>query len=583
VSERDNEPVMPRNRRAVSISWPPAPTDRGVAWPVTEAVEQTQEMTALAERTQKITVLADRTQEIGIARYRPAGSTSAAGRRAAWLRRVWRVPAGLTAVTALALGLRLWRLDATGFNSDEAVYAGQAASLAGNPNYIDLFPVFRAHPMLVQTILSPLFRHGEVDVAGRVVIAVLGVATVLAVYLVGARLYRPRVGLLAALLITVMPYHVVVTRQVLLDGPMVLCATLTLYCLVRFVEAQAVLWLVAAAGMLGLTMLTKESSVVLAGGVYAFLALTPTIRRPIRSCLVAAPALVIVFAIHPLSQALAGRANTGKSYLVWQLLRRPNHSMAFYAQTVPVAIGFLVLLAAGAGLWSLRRRHSWRETLLLCWLGVPVVAFQLWPVKGFQYLLPVATPAAILAARGLLVVPLPRLVRDPRRALAVRAAVIGTVVLSLLAPVWSSINRRDTTTFLAGSGGVPGGRETGRWLASHTPSGSVVLTLGPSMANILQYYGHRRCYGLSVSPNPLHRNPAYAPLANPDRSLRHNELQYIVWDAFSAKRSVFFSERLLALARRYHGRVVHTEYVRGVDAGGRSTNVPVIVVYEVRP
>src|SRR6266540_49550 len=439
---------MPRNRRAVSISWPPAPTDRGVAWPVTEAVERTRETTALAERTQQITitVLADRTQEIGAAGYRPAGSASAAGRSAAWFRRVRRVPAGLTAVTSLALGLRLWRLDATGFNSDEAVYGGQAASLAGNPNYTDLFPVFRAHPMLVQTVLSPLFRHGEVDVAGRVVIAVLGVATVLAVYLVGARLYRPRVGLLAALLVAVMPYHVVVTRQVLLDGPMVLCAT-----------------------------------------------------------------------------------------------------------------------------------------LLLCCLGVPVVAFQLWPVKGFQYLLPVATPAAILAARGLLVVPLQQLIRDPRRALAVRVAVIGTVVLSLLVPVWSSINRRDTTTFLAGSGGVPGGRETGRWLASHTPSGSAVLTLGPSMANILQYYGHRRCYGLSVSPNPLHRNPAYAPLANPDRSLRHNELQYIVWDAFSAKRSVFFSERLLALARRYHGRVVHTEYVRGVDAEGRSTNVPVIVVYEVRP
>src|SRR6266498_4249220 len=107
---------MPRNRRAVSISWPPAPTDRGVAWPVTEAVERTRETTALAERTQQITitVLADRTQEIGAAGYRPAGSASAAGRSAAWFRRVRRVPAGLTAVTSLALGLRLWRLDATG-------------------------------------------------------------------------------------------------------------------------------------------------------------------------------------------------------------------------------------------------------------------------------------------------------------------------------------------------------------------------------------------------------------------------------------------------------------------------------------
>ena len=76
-----------------------------------------------------------------------------------------------TATAVLAFVVRIWGLDALGFNSDEAVYAGQAASLAGNPNYVDLFPVFRAHPMLFQTILSVFFRVGEVDVAGRVVVA----------------------------------------------------------------------------------------------------------------------------------------------------------------------------------------------------------------------------------------------------------------------------------------------------------------------------------------------------------------------------------------------------------------------------
>ena len=47
-----------------------------------------------------------------------------------------------------------------------------------------------------------------------------------------------------------------------------------------------------------------------------------------------------------------------------------------------------------------------------------------------------------------------------------------------------------------------------------------MLTLGPSMANIIQYYGHRKTFGLSVSPNPLHRNPAYPPVVNPDFALR---------------------------------------------------------------
>lgn len=510
-------------------------------------------------------------------------------------RRRWATPSALVAIAALALSLRVWQLDALGFNSDEAVYAGQAASLAGNPNYTPFFPVFRAHPMLFQTLLSPFFRAGEVDVAGRVVVAVLGVATVLAVHLLGARLYGRRVGLVAALLVAVMPYHVIVTRQVLLDGPMVLFATLTLYCLVRFVQGQQALWYVAAGGMLGLTMLTKETSVVLAGGVYAFLALTPTVRRPVRLSLLAVAAMAAVFATHPVSQAMAGRTQTGKSYLVWQLFRRPNHSMGFYLETVPPAMGLLVVAAAAGGLWWLRRRRSWRETLLLSWIAAPVLFFQLWPVKGFQYLLPAVAPVAVLAARALTGMPVPARIRrllrpvdrvgvGPSRAVrTVRTAVLAVVVLSLLVPSWHAVNRADNATFLAGSGGVPGGREAGRWLARNTPQGSVVLTLGPSMANIIQYYGHRRSYGLSVSPNPLRRNPSYEPLPNPDWWLRHNDLHYVVWDSFSAGRSAFFSERLMVLIRRYHGRVVHTEFVDGTDSTGARVPVPVIIIYEVRP
>ncbi|WP_146179939.1 glycosyltransferase family 39 protein [Micromonospora sp. RP3T] len=503
----------------------------------------------------------------------------------------WKVAGGLTGVAVLALFVRTWQIDAFGFNSDEAVYAGQAASLAGNPRYTEYFPVFRAHPMLVQALLSPFFRAGEVDVAGRLVVVALGVLTVLAVYPLGARLYTRRVGLIAALLLAVMPYHVVVTRQVLLDGPMVLLATLTLYCMVRFVQRQDALWYVATAAMLGLTMLAKETSIVLAGSVYAFLALTPGVRRPVRATLLALPVLALVFATHPISQALAGRTETGRNYLVWQLFRRPNHPMSFYLENVPSSIGLLVLLAAFGGLWWARRQRSWRETLLLSWIAVPVVFFQLWPVKGFQYLLPVVVPVAVLAARALAVLPVPaRVAAVPRRVmprarvhLVVRLVAVATVALSLLGPCWRAVSQQGGAHFLAGSGGVPGGREAGRWLTDHTPDGSVILTLGPSMSNIIRYYGQRQSYGLSVSPNPLHRNPSYVALNNPDGWLRNNNLHYIVWDSFSARRSTFFADRLATLVRRYHGRIVHTEYVGGADASGRAVPVPVIIIYEVRP
>src|SRR5206468_9655548 len=153
----------------------------------------------------------------------------------------------------------------------------------------------------------------------------------------------------------------------------------------------------------------------------------------------------------------------------------------------------------------------------------------------------------------------------PRR---LEYAAVAVVALSLAIPTWSKIQPSHASSSLAGTGGLPGGREAGRWIADTLPLGSTMLTIGPSMANVLEYYGRRKAYGLSVSVNPLRRNPTYQPLPNPDLWIRHGELQYLVWDAFSAQRSPTFAKRLLSYASRYNGRVVNTE---SVVSGGRRT------------
>jgi hypothetical protein len=109
------------------------------------------------------------------------------------------------------------------------------------------------------------------------------------------------------------------------------------------------------------------------------------------------------------------------------------------------------------------------------------------------------------------------------------------------------------------------------------------MSVGPSMANILEFYGHRKTYGLSVSPNPLHRNPVYEAMANPDRLIRDNEIQYVVWDAFSADRTPFFSRKILRYVERYHGNVVHQETVPVKTEMGKTVQKPIITIYEVRP
>jgi hypothetical protein len=488
----------------------------------------------------------------------------------------------LSAIVGAGGFLRLWALNRYGFNSDEAVYAGQAAAIANHPELSQFFPSIRAHPLLFQSLLSLGFKLGWYDLFGRVVSAVVGLLTVLMAYKLGKLLYGRPAGLLAALFMALMPYHVLVTRQVLLDGPMVLFTTVTLYLLARFALTGRAAWLYSAGAAMGLAFLSKETSILLLGSIYAFFALSPEIRVRLRQLALALGVMICVILPFPISMQIVGKTDTGGQYLAWQLFRRPNHTWSFYVEHVPHAMGLLVVLAAIAGLWLLRREGSWRERLLIAWIAVPAFFFEFWPVKGFQYLLPAAPAVAILAARTLV-----RWRPGPRKGHWLEGAwpVLASAVMavSLLGASWLRIEPTKAGTFLAGSGGVPGGRETGTWISTHVPEGARFLTVGPSMANIVQYYGHRKAYGLSVSPNPLRRNPAYEPVENPDWSIRQNELQYLVWDSFSAARSPFFSDKLLRYADRYNGRVIHTESVKVSTAGGAVVEKPLIVVYQVRP
>jgi hypothetical protein len=519
-------------------------------------------------------------------------------RRRAWaghgpgalFRRSWglRTVAVAVLVAAPALGLRLWQIDALGLNSDEAVYAGQAASLAQDPAFLPFFPVFRAHPLLFQALLSVPYRYdGVSSLTGRLMSVAFGLATVWLTYAIGARLYGRRVGVLAALLIAVMPYTVVVSRQILLDGPMAFFAALALYLLVRFVQTERLAWLYAAAVALGLAALSKETAILLVGGAYAFFALTRKTRLRLIHAALASVLLILTVLPYPLSLKLAGASSTGGHFLIWQLLRRPNHSWWFYLQTVPPALGFGVVAVVVVGLVMMRRSLSWSEHLLVTWVAVPCLFFEVWAVKGFQYLLPVAVPLAVLAAMVVVSAPLPP-VRWPARRVAVTTAglrllVAVALVVSLGVISWSRVQPTSSgSTFLAGTGGVPGGREAGQWVDAHVPVGADLLALGPSMANIIEFYGHRQVYGLSISPNPLHRNPVYDPVLNPDLRIRHNDLQYLVWDSYSASRSPFFSQHLLSFAERYRGRIVHQEFVT-VDSASGPVRKAVITIYEVRP
>lgn len=490
----------------------------------------------------------------------------------------------VAAIAAPAVVLRLWHLDTLGFNSDEAVYAGQAAAIVHYAPLDQIFPLFRAHPLLFQVLISIVYQFHVSDFGPRLLAVAFGLATVVAGFGVGSRIYGRTAGILTALFLALMPYLVVVNRQALLDGPMVFFSLVALWLLAKFVVSGRPAMLYAAGAALGLAFLTKETAVLLVPAVYAFLSLTPSVRVRVRDLLLSLLSFGVVAVVYPLTLALAGGSSSGKNFLTWQLFRPPNHTYDFYLAVVPPAIGLPVVALAVTGVvWAVaRRRWSWRESLLACWIVVPFFFFELWPVKGFQYLLPVAPAVAVLAAG--LVSEFGRVVRrraGNRRGLLVQVVVAALAAVSLAAMSWTSVNATGSTSFLAGSGGVPGGRPAGLWTRANTPAGSEMLSIGPSMANIIQFYGQRKVLALSVSPNPLHRNPAYQPVTNPDLLLRTGQVQYLVWDAYSAARTSYFTDKLMTYVRRYRGRIVHQESVTVSSPAGPVTK-PVIIIYQVR-
>ncbi|MRR32370.1 glycosyltransferase family 39 protein, partial [bacterium] len=158
--------------------------------------------------------------------------------------------------------------------------------MAGVPILEHIFPIFRAHPLLFQFLLSLVYRIQFSDLAARLLAVSFGVGTIFLTYQIGRILYGRLPGALAALFIALMPYHVIVSRQVLLDGPMVFFTTLTLYFLVLFGTTQKPTWLYLSGASMGLAVLSKETSIVLLGAIYAFLALSSDLHVRIKDVLI---------------------------------------------------------------------------------------------------------------------------------------------------------------------------------------------------------------------------------------------------------------------------------------------------------
>jgi 4-amino-4-deoxy-L-arabinose transferase-like glycosyltransferase len=522
-------------------------------------------------------------------------------------RATFLVVAGL--ILGLATAVRLLNLERFGFNSDEAVYSGQAAALAGHSDYAHLFGVFRAHPLLVHFIVSLVYRvTGVNDVAPRLVSVAFGLGLVAVGGAIGTVVRGRLVGLLTMLFIAISAYPVTVSRQMLLDGPMAFFFALTLLFLALYVRHPRGRTLYAAACAAGLAFLSKETAILMMPAILVFFMLARDVPLKLRDLAISSLIYALTIAPFPLSLVLTGGSKLAQEFFIWQVLRRPNHDYSFYLTVIP-SMGIPLVALAVIGLITALRRRRGLDVLIVSLAVVVVAFFEAWPVKGFQYLIPLITPLALLAADGLVSlsrwvahaldrfsVPYASASAWSRLALVgVCSVVLGVGSIGVVATPATAILGTDSDqtapaatpqaafTFTAGTGGLEASRPVGKWIRENTLSDAHFLTVGPSFANIIQFYGGRRALALSVSPNPLRRNPTYDPVENPDLSIKTNAIQYLVYDSYSAARTPFFAHKLMQFVHKYNGILVYADYQPVQDGNGRTVQVPVVLIYEVHP
>lgn len=135
----------------------------------------------------------------------------------------WVTVAGFIAIVAVATVLRTVHLDElpAGFYCDEAGLGYNATSILRTgydetgtflPLYVWSFGVSYKNPVFIYSSMLPLALLGPTELAVRLTAAVYGIATVVAMFFLGRAMGGSWVGLLAALLLAVCPWHVHFSR-----------------------------------------------------------------------------------------------------------------------------------------------------------------------------------------------------------------------------------------------------------------------------------------------------------------------------------------------------------------------------------
>jgi dolichyl-phosphate-mannose-protein mannosyltransferase len=436
----------------------------------------------------------------------------------------------LATVVLIAALPRVWALMTAGFRGDEAVYAGQAGILSGDgelDRYFVLTSRGNSNFLLYQELVAMVyFMFGVSDLAARLVSVVFSIGTVLLTFELARTLYGRRIALVAALAVGLSGYAVMLGRLALLDSTLTFFFTLALLAFARWLDQGKRPWLLCFAAAASLTMQAKVTGVLVLMIAVLYLLLSRELWRLNRRDLGLSALVFVVFLTPALVQLFS---NTGQffQFLSDSSARVTQVPWHYYLDKLGQFDGYPMLVIWALGVLVALRLRTRGDRLMLVSLLVLIVFFQGYPLKAFNYLLPMIPILSILAARGLAAIasgairgrdprPRPAALNGGRRRPAAFAPLAAAFVI-VAASAGPVLDVAQTDSYF-------GLREAGKWMKRNTSANAGVMTLSKGSAQYaLSFYAHRDAYPFgrfrlaTVFPGGGVVSPRPAPDGGPSR------------------------------------------------------------------
>jgi len=503
----------------------------------------------------------------------------------------------LVPVVLLSSLFRFWDLTRIGLRGDEAVYAGQSLILAGNQEMTRFFVLASrgtSNFLFHQGVQALVYAvAGFSDLTTRILPASLSVCTVFVTYLLGRELFNRETGLLAAFFLAINGYAVAIGRLALLDSTMTFLFTVSILCLAKWYDTRRSGWLYLFAGIAGIAIMTKTSAAIII--LIALLTLFITGRfRALDSHTLARSFFAFMASISAAILQFLHDPYLYIAFLSEGTSRVSNVSPTYYLDTLVVASGPYFIAVALLGLVIAMVFRSEGDIMCLVWIVVVAIFLQIYPLKAFNYVLPLVPAASVLAGRGMVaaVRPLKSLVSgNPGVTFHFHSrtlvAIAGVILL-----IWSSYSQGYTSVHnIAYDRPFVGLREAAYWLRDNAPPGSSVMTLSQGSAQyVLSLYAKIDSYpfGNFRLHTILPGGGIIAGAPSPELLIQNGTVRYLVhyvsWggdDPIHVPVKTPAEQRFIDLIQKYQCHVRHVVYYEFTGLDGIQVREPRVWIYEV--